>query len=452
MKAREYAGEIVRNAKGKIVYEKDSDWTQDDSQKYEIDKARIIWHSVAPGSGAPTCLVAGAIQAVENMGKNVEKAEQYFEKGLKVYSNNDDFELMKISANIFYELNNAMINKDSNYWNYKTYESWEEFLSDAKFEKNFEIDSNKLKNQTYHGWIGQICAGSYGTAFEGYDRETIKNDFHNIEDYQKKPSTYNDDITFEIAFLLAYLEKKEKITSKDISDNWISLIPYGWSAEDIALSNIKLGIFPPKSGKFNNPYKEWIGAQMRGAVCGLVAPGDPQKAAYLAWIDGQISHFNNGIIGEVFNAIMTSLAFVETDVRKIIERAINMLPEKSQYYDVVRYALEKCKNEKDYETTLIDFEEKFKEYNLVHCYPNAAIEVAALWYGNGDYDKTLYLTALAGLDVDCNAAQIGTIVGIINSDKGIDKKWTDPIGTKIKTYVRCYEELEIKDLVEWTLR
>ena len=200
----------------------------------------------------------------------------------------------------------------------------------------------------------------------------------------------------------------------------------------------------------NNPYREWIGAQMRGAICGMVAPGDPYKAAYLAWIDGQISHSNNGVIGEVFNAVLTSLSFVENDIKRIIEKTIEMLPHRSEYYSVVKFVLELCKKVKTAEEAFIICEEKYKEYNLVHAYPNIAIEVISLWFGDGDYDETIYLVGLAGLDVDCNAGQVGNIVGILNADKGISSNWTETIGTEYKTYLRNYDVISLEELVKLT--
>ena len=90
MKAWEYAKYIVDNAKGKVVIENDEDWTQSESQKYELNKIRTMWHSKAPGSGAPACLIAGAIQSVENMGRDVSIAEEYVIEGMKAYSANND--------------------------------------------------------------------------------------------------------------------------------------------------------------------------------------------------------------------------------------------------------------------------------------------------------------------------------------------------------------------------
>lgn len=452
MKAWEYAKNMVDHAQAQMVMEKDEEWTQSAAEKHELNKIRMIWYSTAPGSGAPACLIAGAIQSVENMGRDVSRAEKYFSAGIKAYEKNDAASLLKYTAKIFQELNHAPKDPDSDYWKYQQYRTWEQFKKASNFPDKIAIDKNKLEKQIYWGWMGQICAGSFGTALEGYSRETIKRDFGKVDKYLKQPSSYNDDLTFEIAFLLAMLAYGRQVKSAQIADFWVSLIPYGWSAEDVALKNLLSGIKPPLSGALNNPYREWIGAQMRGSVCGMAAPGCPLEAARLAWIDGQISHCNNGIIGEVFNAVMTSLAFVENDIRKILSRTIDLLPKNSQYYSVVKFALDTCQQVNTAEEAFLICEEKFQTYNLVHAYPNAAIEVISLWFGAGDYNDTIYLTGLAGLDVDCNAGQAGNILGIINAEKGLDEKWTKPIGTKIKTYVRNHENISIDELVKWTIK
>lgn len=135
-----------------------------------------------------------------------------------------------------------------------------------------------------------------------------------------------------------------------------------------------------------------------------------------------------------------------------MEKAIAILPEDSQYYYVVNFALSQCKKYDDWEKVLEICLEEFKEYNLTHAYPNAAIEVVALWFGEGNFEKTMLIGAMAGLDVDCNTAQIGNIVGVLNGKDGIEDKWITPIGEDIKTYVRGLEELSIDEIVEWTIK
>lgn len=54
--------------------------------------------------------------------------------------------------------------------------------------------------KTYAGWLAQIIGAGVGTAIEGYTTANIRAAFGEINDYVRKPSTYNDDITYEVAF------------------------------------------------------------------------------------------------------------------------------------------------------------------------------------------------------------------------------------------------------------
>ncbi|MDR0663528.1 MAG: ADP-ribosylglycohydrolase family protein, partial [Spirochaetaceae bacterium] len=178
---------------------------------------------------------------------------------------------------------------------------------------------------------------------------------------------------FEIAFLTAFERRGRRITSADIAEQWLALIPLGWSAEEIALDNLRRGIYPPESGRHRNPYREWIGAQMRGAICGQVSPGDPGEAARLAWLDGVISHSGNGVLGEVFNAVMVSLAFVKKDIRASLEQAMELIPSDSEYQSVLAFARDKARGG-DFASAWALCEERFQKYNWIHAYPNAAAE------------------------------------------------------------------------------
>jgi ADP-ribosylglycohydrolase len=240
------------------------------------------------------------------------------------------------------------------------------------------------------------------------------------------------------------------VTSNDVAEEWVAHIPFGWSAEYIALNNLRLGVFPPESGVRGNPFSEWIGAQMRGAVLGMVAPADPVEAARLAWIDGVISHRRNGVLGEVFNAVMVALAFVETDVRRLIQDAIKCIPEGTQYRFVVDTAVEACKQTPEWLMAWRKCEQEFKRYNWVHAYPNAAAEITALWYGNGNFDETMSIIGTAGQDVDCNAAQIATVLGVMYGPDIIGKRWLEPIHNDLHTYMRGMENIKITELANWT--
>ncbi|MCF0111017.1 MAG: ADP-ribosylglycohydrolase family protein, partial [Erysipelotrichaceae bacterium] len=252
------------------------------------------------------------------------------------------------------------------------------------------------------------------------------------------------------ALVEAYKLYGKETTAVHIAEEWLARIPSGWSAEDFALKNLARGIMPPESGRFHNPFNEWIGAQMRGVICGQIYPGNVKKAAEAAWQDASISHARNGILGEVFNAICASMAFYETDLRVICEKAVELMPKDSEYGQVVRFALQQCKMHDDYYSAWLPCEKKYERYNWIHAYPNAAAQVITLWFGTNDFTNMLAVCGGCGQDVDCNAAQMATVLGTIIGADAIDDYWKKPIGDNLDTYVRGLKKMSIRQLAKDT--
>jgi ADP-ribosylglycohydrolase len=451
-KAWELELETMQNSQPVVLEEENQGWTFAEQVEAVEDKLiQMKWHSRVPGSGAIEHVIIAAIQDMENMGYDVTEAEQLMEEGIACSDNGDIISMARLGSRVFNRLSNAPRLPGHPYWSYKLYDSFDKILEDTALPVYYynTLEPSYLSS-TYYGWVAQICAGAAGTAVEGYTTENIRKVFGEIDGYVRKPNTYNDDITYELAFLKALERKRQNLTAADIAEEWVALIPMGWSAEDVAIKNIRLGIYPPESGRQNNPYREWIGAQMRGAVCGMVAPGNLQKAARYAYMDGTVSHYNNGVIGEIFNALLVSLAYVKKDVREIVEEVINCIPKLSEYYDFVSTALTYCRQYDHWEKAWEACQPKFRKYNWIHAYPNAMAEVIALWYGEGDFDKTMHISCMQGYDVDCNAAQIATVIGIIGGEKALSARWTKDIGDVLNTYMRGHKEISIKKLAQLT--
>ena len=182
----------------------------------------------------------------------------------------------------------------------------------------------------------------------------------------------------------------------------------------------------------------------------MLAPANPALAARLAWEDASVSHYNNGILGEVFNAIMVSLAFVEKDFRTVCQMAINMIPTDSMYHSVVSNAWKACEKHGNWRDAWLECDDTYKEYCWIHAYPNAAAEVVALYFADNDYDRLVSIIAMCGLDVDCNAAQVANVPAVMYGSDCLDRKWLDPIGNQMATYVRGMETVRFKALAERT--
>ena len=451
MKAWEYTYNKTRDAVPQILSEGEQTWILLNEVEKASDALLMAqWSSNVPGSAAPECVISGAIQSMENMGYDVSAAEYILEQGLTALVAKDLPSLNILTARLFQTLDSLPKDLRSPYWNYRNYNTFDDYEKMVSFPVSVPVDTGTedFFKRTCAAWQGRLAGGALGTALEGYTSTQLAKKFGEIRDYVRPPNTYNDDITYEIAFLVAYENKGNQLCSADIAEQWLALVPSGWSAEQMALDNLRKGIFPPKSGYFKNPYREWIGAQMRGAICGQMAPGNAREAARLAWIDGVISHSGNGVLGEVFNAVLVSLAFVERDIRSCLNTAISLIPTDSEYASVIRFALKEARAG-NFSSAWSACEERFKQYNWIHAYPNAAAEVIALWFGNGDFDDTMHFIAMCGQDVDCNAAQIGAALGVFKGQ--IAERWYAPLGDTILTYLRSMKEISFESLVRRTI-
>jgi ADP-ribosylglycohydrolase len=427
-----------------------SQWTTHVKSFSEDNQVARYWLNHVPGSGAPDSLYVGMVQSMANKGYDMTAAEELLPIGLALAEHKDFSELRALTAKLMERTFNAPLDKHSLYQQFHHPPDWESIVSAMSAEITREPMLRKpqdLDEKIYNGWLGQLAGGSFGTVLEGYSGTQLAQVYGNIEAYITQPETINDDVVYELALLDAFEKNGREITSGDIAMQWVRQIPYGYSAEWVALQNIKNGIFPPESGSFRNPYSDWIGAQMRGMVCGMLAPGWPFEAARLAYQDAVISHSANGAYGEMYAAVMTALAFSTSDIRKIIKTGLEYLPQGSEYAAIVRETLKVVRKHTIASHAWRILDERFKEYNWIHAYPNIAADLLALWYGEGDITHSFSLLAQAGLDVDCNAGLVGNILGVINI---VPSQWTEPLGDVLETYLPGKERLSIRKLASHT--
>jgi ADP-ribosylglycohydrolase len=429
-----------------------SNWYDSDFQiPYGDDLIRLFWESKVPGSGAPEIPYLSMVQAMGNRGYDVSAAEKLLPQGIELFQAQKIDDLRVVTAQILAAIHQAPLDPDNQIHQFEHPSTWEEIVdSMGTISRNPLLqDTTDLKSKIFQGWLGQLAGGSFGTTIEGYTGEQIAKVYGEIREYITTPETTNDDVVYELVFLDVYERMGRNLTAQEIGLEWVRQIPFGWSAEWVALRNLNQGILPPQSGSFNNPFVHWIGAQMRGMVCGMLAPGWPFEAARLAYLDGIVSHKHNGVYGEIYAAVLTSLAFIHTDTKTILKEAAKFLPQKSEYASVVRYCLEMVETNHNTIKVLEIFSKRFEKYNWIHAYPNIAAVIYSLWFGDGDMTETFSLLAKAGLDVDCNAGLAGNVLGIL---KPVPQKWADPIGDRLETYIKGKEVLSIRELAMKTYK
>jgi ADP-ribosylglycohydrolase len=77
--------------------------------------------------------------------------------------------------------------------------------------------------------------------------------------------------------------------------------------------------------------------------------------------------------------------------------------------------------------------------------------IALLW-GEKDLEKTIGIAVCAGFDTDCNAATVGSIVGMIRGANALPEKWVKPLNNRVKSGIDGFNLCEISDLAERTVK
>jgi ADP-ribosylglycohydrolase len=261
----------------------------------------------------------------------------------------------------------------------------------------------------------------------------------------------DDDLVYTVLGLLILEEYGLDFTSEDVGKAWLKYLTIACTAEHIALENLKKGLVPPETALVDNPYSEWIGADIRSDPWAYAAPGLPEMAAEFGYRDARISHTRNGIYGEMFFSAVISAAFAVKNVREALEIGLTEIPKTSRMAETVIETMGWIDKDRDWDKTWNRIAEKYNGMHIVHTLNNAAHTISALLYADGDFERAVAFAVMAGLDTDCTAATAGSIMGAILGAKNIPQKWIAPLNDRLTTYLIGQEEQKFSDLAQRTL-
>jgi len=340
-----------------------------------------------------------------------------------------------------------------------------------------------LFDKIYGAWLGRCAGCLLGKPVEGWPRSKIESyleyagetslnnyfpkiyplpsgfEFHSSVQTEGLRGEINyalrdDDLDYTILGLHILEEHGIDFSSQDIANEWLSHLPYSlvYTAERVAYRNLVNGIKPPFSASYRNPYREWIGAQIRADIWGYVAPGLPEVAAEFAYRDAVVSHMKNGIYGEIWVSAMLAAAFVTNDLYEVINYGLSEIPRNCRLAKAIKTVLRIKEDIQDWDRAWQKVIEKYGSYNSIHTINNALLVLLGLLYGEGDYEKAITLSVRGGLDADCNGATAGSLMGAILGAQALPEKWISPLNDKVKSIVTGYNDCRISLLADRTLK
>ncbi len=267
----------------------------------------------------------------------------------------------------------------------------------------------------------------------------------------------DDDTNYPVLYQELIEKYGKAFEPKDVLSAWINLQPVSayYTAEHMAYNNAILGYTPPQTALRKNPYREWIGAQIRGDYFGYINPANPEKAAEMAFRDASVSHIKNGIYGEMWASAMVACAAVCDNAKEAVLGGLSQIPQTSRLYKEITEIIKKHENGATFDELYAFIHKKYDHHNSHHwCHTisNALIVTTALLCGEDNFGKSICMAAQCGFDTDCNAATVGSVVGMMKGIEAIDEYWTKPLNGRLKTQVFGCECVEIKALIDKTLK
>jgi ADP-ribosylglycohydrolase len=258
----------------------------------------------------------------------------------------------------------------------------------------------------------------------------------------------DDDVEYTLTGLVVAEKYGLDFTTADVGRTWQEVLPMACTAEKVALENLEKGIDAMEVADIDNPYCEWIGADIRCDPWAYMCPANPERAAEFAHRDAYLSHRRQGIYGEMYFAAAIAAAFKLDDPMAALEAGLAEIPATCALAEAVRWALDTAPSIKDYRQARATVDEKYAGISCVHTINNACLTIFGIAIGKTDFTKVIAETVAMGLDNDCTAATAGSLVGAIVGIDNIPKHWYEPFNDTILSYSKICEKYSIEDVLD----
>jgi hypothetical protein len=291
------------------------------------------------------------------------------------------------------------------------------------------ITPEMLKDKIAGGWAGKMIGVTFGAPTEFRAQSKIFMDSIKWETSDIKGSMWQDDIYVQLTFLMSMDKYGIDAPAKRYQEMFAKAGYWLWHANMQARKNWYDSIFAPLSGSPEyNLHADDIDFQIESDYIGFMCPGMPQTASEIADKIGRIMNYGDGIYGGIFVAALYSEAFFESDIPKIIEKALLSIPSGSDYCKIVRDVIILHEHyPADWQAAWQELEAKWGDVDIcgagspfnIDAKLNGAYIVMGLLYGEGDPIKTMEISTRCGQDSDCNPSNAMAVLGVINGFSGL---------------------------------
>lgn len=202
-----------------------------------------------------------------------------------------------------------------------------------------------------------------------------------------------------------------------------------------AVANLQRGARAPLSGQ-DNVGNDDDGSAMRITPIGIICAGKPDRAAQMAEIEAEISHYGDGITAAQAVAASVAVAMVGGSTEEIIAAGREFIPADSWLGRTMQRAMDIC----DEAESIEDVWEPIHTQFWTPSHATAAEAIPQIYsifrMTAGDFRKGQFWAGNFGRDADTIAAVVGALSGAKHGMKVIPQKWVEivrkPSGVALK--------------------
>ena len=307
------------------------------------------------------------------------------------------------------------------------------------------IPVEEFRDRMMGAWLGQSAGVAYGAPTEfRYNGAIVPADKMPVWKPELVNNTFvQDDLYVEMTFLDTLLKRGLNVTTRAAGIDFANSTYRLWCANSNARNNLRNGIAAPASShpKFHATTDD-IDYQIEADFSGILAPGLPQAAVDFGETFGRIMNYGDGLYAGQFVGALYAEAYFETNRVRLVEKALKAIPSESKYAGMVRDMLAwHMANPTCWQATWTNAVEKYfraKEnlgrisYARIDVKINGAMVLRGLLYGDGDMDRTMYVSTAGGFDSDCNPSSACGVLGTMIGFKKLEAKYFAKLDRKKK--------------------
>ena len=331
------------------------------------------------------------------------------------------------------------------------------------FAKQVATIPNDYAERVYSGVLGKMIGVYLGRPFEGWSYEEVAAKLGDIRYYVHDRQgvqlrntllvVTDDDLagTFVFARALEDYGYTPDLSAKQVGETWLNYVVQersvlwwggpGNSTEHTAYMRLAQGVEAPMSGSIamnGQAAAEQIGAQIFIDGWAMACPGNPVLAARLAGEAARVSHDGMAVHAAQLIAAMEAQAFVEYDMDRLIDTGLAQIPSDSFIVklvdDVRRWHAQDTSRDWRATRERIAAQYSYAHFpGLCHVAPNHALIILSLLYGQQSFDEAMHISCTAGWDTDCNAGNVGCLMGIRGGLASLSQgqDWRGPVADRL---------------------